>query len=58
MWMHVMHPDELPLPPDPDPEIDRNFRKSVEHLSKEPLELQLMMAKTLLHFYREHPEKL
>jgi hypothetical protein len=58
MWMHVMHPDDLPLPPDPDPEIDRNYRMGAARLSNEPLEVQLIMARTLLQFYREHPDKL
>jgi hypothetical protein len=58
MWMHAMHPEELPLPPDSDPEIDRSYRISVERLSKEPIDVQLIMATTLLQFYREHPEKL
>lgn len=33
-----MNPEDLPLPPDPDPEFDLKFRASVAQLSKEPLE--------------------
>lgn len=58
MWMHAMHPDELPLAVDPDPEIEADYRAAVGHLSEQAMEVQLILARTLLTFYRSHPNKL
>jgi hypothetical protein len=58
MWMHAMNPDELPLPKDPDPDIDAGYRAAVGHLSKQPVSVQLTLANALLALYRANPDKL
>jgi hypothetical protein len=58
MWMHAMHPNELPLPRDPDPEIEAEYRAAVGYVSTQPIKVQLILANALLSFYCSHPDKL
>jgi hypothetical protein len=55
-WMHIMHPDELGLPADPDPDFEKAFRESVRVISGRPWAERLSLGQTLVKFYREHPD--
>lgn len=55
-WMKVTNPDHFDLPPDPDAEIDKGFRAAIEVLRTSPKSTRLHLAKTLLKFFREHPD--
>jgi len=53
--MHIMHPEEFQLPPDPDPDFEAVFRQSVTFLKRGSRDALLLMGKTLITFYRDHP---
>lgn len=55
-WMRVTNPDHFDFPPDPDPDIEWGFRQAVEYLRTEPKSARLVLASTLLKFFREHPD--
>ncbi|UPK02833.1 hypothetical protein [Bradyrhizobium sp. 170] len=54
-WMKALHPEKFMIPPDPDPDIEQLSREGIVILKASPREAQLLLAKSLLTFFREHP---
>lgn len=55
-FIQFMHPDDFNIQPDPDPDIERSYRQSLEILSGEPFEVRMTIGKALLQHYRENPD--
>lgn len=54
-WVHVLNPEIFELPSDSDPDFDRQFRKSVDDVKRQPRHVQFALGLGLLEFYGKNP---
>ena len=55
-FAHAMYPEIFQADPDPDPEVERNYRESLSRLRERPHHEQVGVGRGLLEFYRANPD--